>query len=153
RAKSSSSRRTGGARRGSDPGAVVEQAHRLLSHAADEGVPVVVHTLTPGLEALLDAFAPQLGAETPAVEVISTAVLERARRKRVWPAPGEEDADSSLRAAELEGPVPDLRACLDEPRCPVASWIPEDEFFTARATDMLFRRRQRRFRRGGPDPC
>src|SRR5262249_19300398 len=59
RAQSSSSRRTGGARRGSDPGAVVEQAHRLLSHAADEGVPVVVHTLTPGLEALLDALAPQ----------------------------------------------------------------------------------------------
>jgi len=85
--------------------------------------------------------------------VISTAVLERARRKRVWPAPWEEDADYYLRAAELEGPVPDLRACLDEPRCPVASWIPEDEFFTARATDMLFRRRQRRFRRGGPDPC
>jgi hypothetical protein len=146
RAKAGAPRDTGSPRRGSNPGQALHRACRLLRLAETKGVPVVVHTVKPGLRALFDAFGLYLGEGGPAVQVISTAILERARRMRVRPVPWEGDQTYYLRAAALKGPLPDLRECLDEPRRPVASWIPEDGLFTANATDMLFLRQQYAFR-------
>jgi hypothetical protein len=121
-----------------DPTRALRLGYNLLNTAAKRDLPVVTHTAWPGLEALLAALPRELGKEAPEVSVISTAVLERARQAGVRQQPGERDADFYLRAAALEGPLPDLRACLDQRGISMAPLLPGDLSFPAFTVHRLF---------------
>jgi hypothetical protein len=138
---------------GDMPLAVFGRAGQVLRCAAQQGSLVVTHS-QDRLRALLDAVEAWLDVDLPPVSVVSTAVLERARRLGASPERGEPDSSFYRRAAGLVGDLPGLTRCRAELQALGLPPAPAGRMFPATMTHLIYQCHfgGRLLRPAGPGP-
>jgi hypothetical protein len=110
----------------------------VLGIAAREDSLVVTHDPVRGLPQLYAAAESRLGVRLPAVSVVSTAVLERARHLGLWTRAGESPGEYYRRIAAVAGELPELDRCWRELGVADGLIAPDERLIPALATYLVY---------------
>jgi hypothetical protein len=127
-------------RQGTRPYTAFEFAGKVFQAAAQSGGLIVTHDPGQGLTQIFAATEAFLDTDLPPVNVVSTAVLERARRAGQRPFSGESPAEFYRRIAEADGELPDLRDCCRDQGLWDGLPRPKDHLFPASATFAIYQK-------------
>jgi hypothetical protein len=129
---------------GEEPVSVFGLVEKILRTASKHRTLIVAHAVCPGLVALLDAVEQGRGVTLPTIDVVSTAVLERARQKGQPQGPHEKGCDFYRRIAAVGGELPDLTTCWNELEWNDLPVTPADRLFPVLATHLVYQRHLQR---------
>lgn len=123
--------------RGETPLSAFQLAGKVLRTAARHDSLLVTHD-PDGLRALLRSVEGWLDVDLPPLSVVHTAVLERARHRRLRQHPGESDGDFYARLEAADGELPNLCRSYAELEWPDGGLRTTDRGFAALATHALY---------------
>jgi len=123
--------------RGEAPMLVFELVAKVCNAVAKYDEIIVTHDVD-ALESLLTAVENWLDIDLPPLNVVSTAVLERAHRAKLDKRPGESAYDYYQRIKCACGELPDLRKCYRELEWNDGTMLTTDRLFPAMATHLVY---------------
>lgn len=125
-------------REGDAPWNVFSLIEKVFRCACRHDSLVVMHDPGRDLPVLMDAVEAWMDVDLPPVSVVSTGVLERARRLGLRQDHGETAAAFYRRMAGVDSPLPDLLPCLREQELVDPTPGPDDRLFPVMATFAVY---------------